>query len=173
MNNALDTEKLAPQMLTSFEDLVAFLESQSIPHRVVQGQQKVVIPTRAKDIESELAILWGHEHSIVQCIHSLPFKIREERISEMEGAIARINHALMLPGFGIDHENRYVYYRMMIPLRNHSASVTELEELFRTCVSTSSNFYILLSEVNSGKVDAHEVIEFAALIYKTQAGGVY
>jgi hypothetical protein len=173
MNNTLDAEKLAPQMLASFEDLVAFLESQSIPHRVVPEEQKVVIPTRAKDIESELAILWGHEHSMVQCVHPLPFKVSEERISEIESAIARINHALMLPGFGLDHKNSYVYYRLNIPLRDHGASVTELEELFKTCVTTSSNFYSLLSEVNTGEVDANEVIEFAALIYKTKADSIY
>ncbi len=173
MSNAVDAEPLAPQMLSSFEDLVAFLESQSIPHRVVQEEQKVVIPTRTKQREGELAILWGHEHSMIQCVHPLPFKVHEERMSEMESAIAWINHALMLPGFGIDHKNSYVYYRMNVPLRDHSASVTELEALFRTCVGTSSEFSGLLSEVNEGAVDGSEVLEFTTLMYKTKFDDVY
>lgn len=174
MNSALGANNSAPYMLTSFEDLVAFLEKQSIPYRlIVVEQQKVIIPTRVASFESEIAILWAHNHSLVQCIHPLPFQVREERIPEIESAIVRLNDAFMLPGFGFSYNAFYIYYRLSMPIREGGISVNELEEIFNTCVNTSAKFCDLFLEIESGAVEASEVLEFAGLIFKEKVDGVY
>jgi hypothetical protein len=174
MNSAPSAERSAPQMLNSFEDLVAFLESQSIPHRtMIDEGTKVIIPTRMKPLESELAIFWADEHSLLQCIHPLPFEVREERIPDIESAILRLNHALMLPGFGFHYESRYIYYRLSVPLRDNGVLVDEVQQLFESCVKTSAEFYELLTEIEMGSIDSVDVVEIAGLIYREKAHGVY
>jgi hypothetical protein len=174
MNSALGENNSAPYMLQSFEDLVNFLEKQSVLYRlIVDEQQKVVIPTRVASFESEIAILWAHNHSLVQCIHPLPFKVREERIPEIESAIVRLNDAFMLPGFGFSYNASYISYRLSMPIREGGISVNELKEIFDICVNTSAEFCDLFSEIEAGAIDASEILEFAGLIFKKKVNNVY
>jgi hypothetical protein len=80
----------------------------------------------------------------------------------IESAIARINHVIVLPGFGFDHQNCYVYYRLSIPRReDNSLSVAELENLVQTCIITGTEFHELLSEVAIGSISANEIVKVA------------
>jgi hypothetical protein len=73
MNSALGANNSAPYMLTSFEDLVAFLENQSVQYRlVVDEQQKVIIPTRMAPLGSEIAILWASKRWLRMRITNMP-----------------------------------------------------------------------------------------------------
>lgn len=151
------------KLLANFQDLLKLLKEDNVPHRADLEQQSVELPTQSGNLEGEMLILWDAKSSLVQCIHPLPFEVPEDRIPAAESAIARINHALTLPGFGLNHVSRLLYYRLSIPRRDDGTlSIQELQRLFRTTVSTAADFYVSLSGVVLEGKKPEQVITEAA-----------
>src|SRR5262245_40693694 len=100
-------------MLTTFLEMVMFLDRQATPMRVEPEKERVVVSTAGRGLPGEMAILWDQQHMLVQCLYPLPFQIPAERMSAMDEAVTRINHALALPGLGVDHGGRLVYCRIV------------------------------------------------------------
>jgi len=136
------------KLLANFQDLLNLLKEDNVPHRANPEQQSVELPTQSGELEGEMLILWDARSSLVQCIHPLPFEVPEDRIPAAESAIARINHALTLPGFGLNHVSRLLYYRLSVPRRDDGTlSAQAVQRLFRTTVRTAADFYLPLSGV--------------------------
>ncbi|MEL6382809.1 MAG: YbjN domain-containing protein [Cyanobacteria bacterium J06626_18] len=138
------------QLLASFDDLIALLEQNRIPYRIANpsSHSQVELPTRIGALQSQLMIIWGPTAPILQCIHPLPFRVPEERVAAIESAIARINHALVLPGFGLNHKVRLIYYRLSIPRRdNDQLSAQEFQKACQTAIGTAADFYLPLKKV--------------------------
>lgn len=151
-----------PKLLTNFSDLLNLLTKDKIPHQVDRQQQRVSIPTKSGVLEGELLIEWDVSNPIVQVIQPLPFLVPENRIAACESAIARINHALMLPGFGLNHASCLLYYRLSIPRRSDgSFPVDELQLLFRTAISAARDFYLPLAGVVLQEQNPENVIAVA------------
>ena len=146
------------QFLASFDDLIALFQRDEVPHRVTKPSQ-VELPTKIKDLQSQLVIVWEPNAAILQCIHPLPFRVPEERVTAIESAIVRINHALMLPGFGLNHEVSLIYYRLCVPRREDGQmSVRELQRACQTAISTAADFYIPLQRVALENQPADEIL---------------
>lgn len=129
-------------MISSFEDLILLLEQDNIPHSTDVEQQRVDIPIKLDTFEGDLMILWDARSPLVQFILPLPFQVPDTSVSVAESAIARLNHALMLPGFGLDHTHGFLYYRLSFPRRpDGTLSSEEVEYLFQTTVNTARDFY--------------------------------
>jgi hypothetical protein len=151
------------KLLANFQDLLNLLKEDNVPHRANPEQQSVELPTQSGELEGEMLILWDARSSLVQCIHPLPFEVPEDRIPAAESAIARINHALTLPGFGLNHVSRLLYYRLSVPRRDDGTlSAQELQRLFRTTVRTAADFYRPLSGVVREGKNPEQVIANAA-----------
>lgn len=55
---------------------------------------------------------------------------------------------MTLPGFGLDHRNGFIYFRLSIPRRDDGTiSAKELQRLVRTSINTAADFYKPLSGV--------------------------
>ena len=155
------------KLLANFQDLLNLLKEDNVPHRANPEQQSVELPTQSGELEGEMLILWDAISSLVQCIHPLPFEVPEDKISAAESAITRINHALTLPGFGLDHRNGFIYFRLSIPRRDDGTiSAKELQRLVRTSINTAADFYKPLSGVVLGSKSPDQVMVDAA----SQAG---
>jgi hypothetical protein len=151
------------ELIINFESLTDFFDKESLPYQVDKDNQKVLLPTKFHALESELLILWDKDSSLIQCIHPLPFQVPESRIAAAESAISWINHVLMLPGFGLNHASRFLYYRLSIPRREDGAiSVKELQQLVQTAISTAADFYLPLSRVILENLDPQLVVDEAS-----------
>ena len=148
------------QLLASFDDLITLLEQDRIPHRIANPSvPQVELPTRIGALQSQLMIIWGPTAPILQCIHPLPFRVPEERIAAIESAIARINHALVLPGFGLNHKVRLIYYRLSIPRREDGQlSAQEFQKACQTAIGTAADFYLPLKKVALDNQPAAEIL---------------
>jgi hypothetical protein len=148
--------------IKTFEDLVDFLKNENTTHQVIENQ-KIIFPTKFKTLESELLVIWDIKNFLIQCIHPLPFQVPETQIAAAESAIAWINHELMLPGFGLNHEGRFLYYRLSLPLRDDaSISTEEFQKLVQTCIRTAADFYSPLLKVVFEKINPSLVLDIAA-----------
>lgn len=158
-------------ILTSFADLIALLDQEGVPHQDDAPAGRVILPTQAQGMVGEMLILWEPRSAIIQCIHPLPLAVPPERLSAAESAITRINHALVLPGFGLSHDNGGIYFRLSVPRREDgSLSSGELQRLISTTINTARDFYAPLSEVIQNNKNPESVLSEAALRHRDGGG---
>lgn len=149
--------------VTTFGDLTSLLTKEGVPFRVDEAGQHLALPIRSGPLETEMVILWDAQTLLAQCVLPLPFDVPEDRIGAAESAIAWINHALKMPGFGLDHANRVLYYRLSVP-RHADGSLTEdeVKRLIQTTVSTSEDFFASLRGVALDSLPPADVLADAA-----------
>jgi hypothetical protein len=133
------------QPIRTIADLVELLQKENIPYRADEEGALVEVGTQI----GPMILRWEKNHGISQFIYLLPFQVPVERLAAVESAILRVNHALALPGFGLDHANSYVYYRLVMPRRmpDNSLSVDDLQRLLRVTVGTTRDFTAALKAV--------------------------
>jgi hypothetical protein len=159
-------------MLTTFVDMVMFLDRQPTLMRAEPEKDRVVVSTAGRGLPGEMAILWDQQNTLVQCLYPLPFQIPVERMSAMDEAVTRINHALVLPGLGVDHGSRLVYCRVVAPRRDDgSLSEAEFERLVATTLQTSLDLYQALQEVANGSVSAEDALGRATELKNPKSNG--
>lgn len=136
--------------IASFEDLVAFLNEEGVPHISDPEHQRVEIASQIGELSGALMLLWGDDsNALIQCVHPLPFTVPEDRIPMIESAIARLNHVLDIAGFGFNHANHILYYRVTLPRRLPSKTVSpeDVRTLCRSTVKMAAQFYPKLKQV--------------------------
>lgn len=128
-------------LISSFSDLLRLLERDGVPHEADPDAQSVVVPTELGALSGEMLMRWDEDGQTFQCIHPLPFAVTPARTAPVEGAVARINHALALPGFGLDHESGFTYFRLAV-LRPADGAISddEIRRLFGVVVETVRDF---------------------------------
>jgi hypothetical protein len=170
-----DTEAVAPtaqfnpQLITCYEDLLQLFIREQLPYQADPSVQQIILPTALKSLNGELMILWDAQNNLVQCIHPLPFEVPVDRSAAAESAIAWINHALVIPGFGFNHEARLLYYRLSQPQREDGTlTVKEMQRLVQTCIQTTESFNLALQQVVLDAMNPDQVLTYAAA-HQTEA----
>ncbi len=51
---------------------------------------------------------------LLQMISYLPFQLKEERLGDIALLLHRLNKEIDLPGYGMDEENKLIYYRVVV-----------------------------------------------------------
>jgi hypothetical protein len=73
----------------------------------------------------------------------MPFEIPANRIQTMESAIVRTNHAVSLAGFGLDHKQRKMYFRMSVPYQPRGAlQAREVQAYLTGTLQQAATFYL-------------------------------
>lgn len=137
--------------LNTYEDLLSFLRGQGAVFVEVPGQPAVELATHQPPVEGVLCIIWHPDVPLVQLVHPLPFQIPPDRIPAIERALLLINHALILPGFGMNHAQSTAYFRLALP-RQVDAGIAEAEfqRAISTLMGTLRNFWEPLRAVAEG-----------------------
>lgn len=153
----------APENLHTFQQLLAVLDRDGVLHQTDLNLQTASIPTRRPQGEGLMVLKWQEREAVLQLVHALPILVPEERLSAVEGAIARLNHALALPGFGLDHETRRLYFRCVLPIGAAGVNPADVQALFRAMVRTSLDLVPPLRRVVDGSGSAEGVVVDASI----------
>jgi hypothetical protein len=141
----------APRVLTTYQDLIDLLKRDSVKHETDNKKALVRIPTKREDLEGTMLIRWQAAEGVVQFIQTLPMDISEDRIPAMETAVLRLNHALAVPGFGLDHQNRKLYYRFVAPFMPRGGlQDKEVRLYFQLTLKQAAEFFAPLKQVAEG-----------------------
>ena len=134
--------------IQSFQDLLALLVQDQVLHQSTGDPAAVAIPTRRGAMEGMLLLRWQAAQGVVQFVQSLPLEVPPDRVSAVEDALVRLNHALALPGFGLNPTARTVYFRVVLPL-HPSMPVTDMmvRALFSATVRNAADFLPVLQRV--------------------------
>lgn len=150
--------------VASYPGLLALLRQDQVLFRAEPGALMVRIPTQQGELEGELELRWAREDGVIHFIHALPFEVPPERLGALALAIAAINHALPVPGFGLNTGQRRVYLRVAAPAPlGDGLDPREIRALFRYAVRTAADFWGPLRRVAEEGADPTAVVADATV----------
>lgn len=152
-------EPAEPATLATYQDMLDLLNHDSVLLKADNARMSVTIPTKRKDLDGVMIIRWQQKDGVVQFIQTMPIEIPEDRVAAVESAMVRLNHAMAVPGFGLDHTNRMPYYRMVVPFQPRGfLQDNELRAFFQVTLKQAAEFYAPLKKIAAG-ADPVAVVE--------------
>ena len=136
--------------LTSFDDLVAFLDANKFPHKLDRAGQVVELPTNDPNLPGNLYLRWDKQLPFIQLIQFVIHDVPAARIADLCRAIVMLNNKIEFPGFGFDDENRRLYNRTVVPVVP-SIDPMLLNRLGQGCVKQAQAFAPAFKAVVGGK----------------------
>ena len=148
-------------MLNSYADLVALLERLNLPIAKNPERNAVEVGTRIRGEPGHMIVLWDPRATLLHVIHPLAITVPPDRQGAMLEAITRVNHALVLPGYGADLADGGLYYRWVVPRHTDgSLSEDEVDRAVRTVLGSVRDFLPALRAV-AGGAEASDVLVIA------------
>jgi hypothetical protein len=104
------------QRLGSYDDLVAFLVAQKIPHEADPANHAVQIATSAPALPGTAFVRWETSIPFLTIMQQMSGEVPEGRVREVETALCHVNDVAMIPGYGYTYQGKVIYYRFAVPL---------------------------------------------------------
>ncbi|HKA86210.1 MAG TPA: YbjN domain-containing protein [Haliangiales bacterium] len=141
---------MPPTRITGFADMVELLAADGVTHVKNETEQMVQIPTELGPFKGNLFIRWDRTLPYVNAICPVVFQIPEERMAEVERACMRINHAIALPGFCVEPEQRFAYFRLTVPIEPGGMEASFYRLMMMAAVHNARDFFVALKGVVDG-----------------------
>lgn len=151
------------QRVRSYGQLIELLRRDQVTHQLDPNEQVITIPTRRDHDEGVALLRWQDRDGVLQVIHTLPVTVPAERVAAMESAVTRLNHALALPGFGLNHQTGTLYFRVTLPVAAAGVSPQDLQSVFRAAVRTAFDMLPALRRVAEEGADPTMIVEDARI----------
>jgi hypothetical protein len=129
------------ERIASWNDLVSFLTKEKVPHQKNDADRSVQIPVELEDFHSQLYLRWEANLPYVQAVCPVHVGVPDDRVAAVESAIARLNHAIALPGFGYDHVNKFVYFRLTITVEPAGMDANFFGLMARAVMNNAHDFH--------------------------------
>ena len=85
-------------------------------------------------------------------------------------ALTRLNHALAIPGFDLNHEHGLIAYRLYLPIYPRgSVRPNEVQAMFRLTVKTAADFFPTLRRIVAGEIKPEDVVDEAKRAWEAAA----
>jgi hypothetical protein len=104
--------RLTAPRIESLDALIALLERDGMEVRPDREQNRVEVGNMLAGAPAPLLLQWDAERHVVQVVQALPWPVPVEKVATAESAIIRLNHALVVAGFGLNPNTRVAYYRL-------------------------------------------------------------
>ena len=147
------------RVIATFDELTGLLREDGVVFQADAASERIEIPVSLGSRTTALHIDWHSQGNLVQLVHPLPFQVPTERMSAVESAIVRLNHAIAVPGFGMNHASRFAYYRLVAS--RDAAGALDADEVRRLChvvASTARDYGHLLLAVALDGDNAEEAL---------------
>ena len=126
--------------IATYEDLLSLLRDDGVLHEAHPETASVDVPTGRDSLRGVLVLRWQPERGVATFIQSLPLTVPPDRVPAFEHALVRLNHTLLLPGFGLAPEVNVPYYRLILPLfPDQPPTDAHIRLLFRATVKTAAD----------------------------------
>ena len=149
-----------PVLISSYADLVAYLEGDRVLHQADAAAKSVTIPTEQKGIQGFQVIRWQDADGVVQFIQSMLREIPGDRMPVLESAVCRLNHALAWLGLDLNRAHGLLAFRVALPIFPRGAiEAREIQAAFRAAVKVGADLAPVLARVVSGQIAPDAVID--------------
>jgi hypothetical protein len=142
---------MATGRIASWQDMLAVLDSEQVPYEKDEEQQVARVPVKTGPLESFLYLRREKPPlPYVTAVCPLYLDVPPERVAAVETMCARLNHGIALPGFGFDHEKRFIYYRLTLMIEPAGMETDFFRTMALACVNNSRDFYLAVRGVVQG-----------------------
>ena len=147
---------MALARLSKPEDLLTFLTDLKVPHQPSGDGVEFKGPNG-----DPMFARWEQGLPYVQVIYPFLGEVPAERAGEVCSAVVRVNNTIKLPGFGYQHENRFIYMRLCVQLDEEGGIGAEaFERQILACVLNAKEFVGAFRDVVAG-APATQVLDLA------------
>lgn len=141
------------ERLTSLDALEARLVADGVEVQRL-AVDRLVFGVGDADFQSTAVVVWPREVALLQLMVPLGVEVPEARRAEVCEAVVRMNHLLVLPGFGLDLAEGLLYFRTVQSRDPDGAvDVDAVKRLVQASVSTASRFGGPLVSVVQGELE--------------------
>lgn len=143
----------------SRNELLTVLTADGVPVDDTAGDDRVVFPVSSETFESTVILVWPDDVALLQLFVPLPrVVVAPDVFAPLSEAAARLNHLCVLPGFGLDAEGAWAYFRS-VGVRDPDGGMTieALKRQVQAAVSTAARFEDVLAQVSAGELPPHQV----------------
>ncbi|MBL8636728.1 MAG: YbjN domain-containing protein [Myxococcales bacterium] len=159
-----------PNSIGNFADLVKLLEKDGVLHKTDLAEQTVQIPTQRGELDSVLLMRWQDSDGVVQFIQALPIEVPADKLLIVSDAVTRLNHALAIPGFDLNHQHGLVAYRLYLPIYPRgSVRPNEVQAMFRLTVKTAADFFPTIRRIIAGEIQPEAIVDEAKKAWEAAA----
>jgi len=140
--------------LRSYTDLIAFLVEKNVAHRANPASFTVQIPTVPPALPGVAFVRWVEKVPFVQVMQQIVTSVPEDRIRDVEIAISHINDEAAMPGYGFSYEERFIYYRLSVPIDDGEISSHVLNRAVTAVLDNAAQLEPALKRVVDGAAGA-------------------
>lgn len=151
-------------VINSYQDLLNLLTHDGVIFTAEPQVQTVRVSTQMRGIEGEQLIRFQDDDGVMQFIQWMPLtNIPQSAMPAVESAVSRLNHLLAVPGLDINHQHRFVAYRVALPILPGLGVAAEIvRACFRIAVKSGMDLVPTLRRIISGELQPEGVLEDAA-----------
>ncbi|MCE9577011.1 MAG: hypothetical protein K8W52_27945 [Deltaproteobacteria bacterium] len=143
--------------MRSFAELVDWLAAAGIEHRADATHALVELPSAALPDDGTVVLVW-RARATVDVVHQFAWPVPDDA-SALLDAIARLNHALALPGVGIDHARRRAYVRVAIARVDGALEAAVLGTVLTEVIAMARDLGPRLRAVAEGELPAAAILD--------------
>jgi hypothetical protein len=135
---------MATARLTKFDDLLAYLRENNVPHKPDPDGVELGLGN------SIVYVRWEKALPYVQLIHPFIGNVPRERERDLEIALCRANATIKLPGFGYDHINHILYMRLCMQLYENGVSPATFQRQVFAVLENAKQFLPPFRDIIAG-----------------------
>ncbi|HKA86211.1 MAG TPA: hypothetical protein VKE22_01050 [Haliangiales bacterium] len=158
-----------PERVAGFADVIALLEADGVPHTRHDAQKIVELATDSGPAKGAMLIRWETEVPYATVIHPIVMNVAPERLAAMTECVTLLNHAILLPGFGVDRDQRFAYFRLVLPIEPAGMQADFFRTMVLACLNNSRDFWLALHGVANGEAPEGALRTALALLGQTKA----
>ncbi|HMV66317.1 MAG TPA: hypothetical protein PKA64_05665 [Myxococcota bacterium] len=151
-------------MIHDFQALCALLTGVGAPARIDEAARAVEIAVTLGGEPHGAMVYWDVRAPLLHVVLPLRFEVAPAHAAELALAIVRVNHAIVLPGFGLDADRGQTYFRWVVPRQADGVPEDDVRKAVVAAVSAAGDFLAPLREVAAGALDAARVLDRAAAL---------
>jgi hypothetical protein len=141
---------MPPTRITGFADMEELLKADGVQYMKDDAERAVQIPTETGVFKGNLFIRWEKSLPYVNAICPVIFDIPDDRMGAVETTCLRINHAVALPGFCVDPERRFAYFRITVPIEPGGMEASFYRMMMMAAIHNARDFLAALQAVVAG-----------------------
>lgn len=141
---------MPPTRIAGFSDMEELLKSDGVNYVKDDTERVVQIPTETGPFKGNLFIRWEKTLPYVNAICPVIFDIPDDRLAAVERACLRINHAIALPGFCVNPERRFAYFRITVPIEPGGMEASFYRLMMMAAIHNARDFMAALQGVVGG-----------------------
>jgi hypothetical protein len=145
--------------LTSLDDLTALLDRDGTRYALDRERHAIELATRDPSLPGDLSVRW--RAPFVELVQAVLLDVPPGRARELERALAVLNDALDIPGFGYGETARRLYFRLVAPaFPPHGIDAETLYQLAEGTVRNAKRYQAAFGAVIAGRPGG-DIVELA------------